>query len=279
MKKISTSLLKIGILAFALYGQSALALVIPQASKKDARIQTVTYSPYDVVNVRAKIGRAVLIQLEEDERLEGDSAALGMGDSEAWNLSVKGNNILFKPQMENPDTNMIVTTNKRTYVFQLSVDENSTQAPTYVLRFHYPDTAAKNKAAKDAKNRQALNVMSGQFNRLDVIIANDQYFGFGDKNIKPTAMYDDGRFTYLEFNHGKELPVVYKRMPDGTESLINMHVKGNTVVVHEMARDFVLRLGNSVLGIENRGFDKTGQFNHLGTSEGDAVRIIKDNVK
>ena len=82
---------------------SAQALSIPQGSKADPRIQTVTYNADNVINIRAKVGRAVLVQLEEDEHLDEDGL-LGMGDSQAWNLAVKGNNILFKPTTANPDT-------------------------------------------------------------------------------------------------------------------------------------------------------------------------------
>ena len=41
-------------------------------------------------------------------------------------------------------------------------------------------------------------------------------------------------------------------MADGTEMLLNSHVEGDTVVIHETAKHFVLRLGKSVLGLENR---------------------------
>lgn len=270
-------LLPLAAVVSAIYSVSANALVIPKPSRLDGRVQTVTYTPYDVFNIHAKVGRAVLVQLEHDERLEGDAAALGMGDSEAWNLSVKGNNILFKPMMPNPDTNLIVTTNKRTYVFQLSIDSNNKQEPTYILRFHYPDTVAKNEAKKRAKQTAANDLLYKEtgINRKDIDIKNGEYYGFGDASISPTAMYDDGRFTYLEFNHDSELPVVYKRAADGTETLINMHVNGAAVIVHELAPEFVLRSGRSVLGIKNKQYG-SGTFNASGSTVKQSARIVKE---
>jgi len=251
------------------------ALSVPKGSSSDPRIQTVTYSPNNVVHIRAQIGRAVLVQLEADERLDGDSAALGMGDAEAWKLNVRGNNIIFKPTAPNPETNLIVTTNKRTYVFQLSIDGRGRQAPTYVLRFRYPDTQRANVAAQRAKNDQAHEILSGKKLRPNVVRANQNYWGYGDKALTPTAMYDDGRFTYLEFDNGRDMPSIYKIMPDGTESLVNLHVEGNTVVVHELSNKFVLRLGNTVLGVDNRGFNVRGRFNQTGSGLDGRVRIVK----
>lgn len=274
MKKLKMTSALLGAFFVLSVLNPAHALVTPRGSSKDGRIQTVTYSKHDVIKITAQVGKAVLIQFEEDERLEGDSATLGMGDADGWNLAVKGNNILFKPLVYQSDTNLIVQTNKRTYVFQLSID-NETKSPTYALRFHYPDTAKAKRDAEAAKNNQALQVLSGNHNRLDVFIKNDNYWGYGDKHLKPTALYDDGRFTYFEYNNSRSLPTVYKIMEDGTEALVNKHTKGNTLIVHEVGSDFVLRLGNSVLGIKNQGYQPDGQFNHLGTSVNDAVRVIK----
>lgn len=253
------------------------ALVIPKGSQHDARIQSVTYSPYNVTKITAQVGKTVLVQLEKDEFLADDdpAATIAMGDALGWTLSAHGNNIVFKPAVEKSDTNMVIVTNKRTYVFQLEVN-NEALNPTYVLRFHYPDTAKQKRDEYKEKQDQAFDILTGKNMRLNVNIQNQDYWGFGDAGIAPTAMYDDGTFTYFEFNNGKHLPTIYKKMPDGTEALVNKHVHGDTVIVHELNKDFVLRLGKAVLGIENRGFNEHGRFNNLGTNEKNAVRIIKN---
>ena len=269
----------IWVLAAAL-SASASAVVVPTASVKDSRIQTVMYSPNDVVHVRARIGNAVLVQLEDDERLNGDeTAALGMGDASAWKLSVKGNNIIFKPAAASPDTNMIITTNKkRTYVFDLSTSASKgkkAQATTYVLRFIYPDTAAYKARAEAEKQARALEQLrlAGQGPNAK---HNYDYWGTGDKALAPTAAYDNGRFTYFSFDNGRELPLIYKVTDDGTEALLNSHVDGDTVVVHETAKRYVLRLGKSVLGLENRGYNENGSFNRTGSGNRDFVRLSKE---
>lgn len=255
----------------------AMAEAIPKASTHDSRIQTVTYQPDQVYHIRAQIGRASMVQLEEGETLSGDNAALGMGDADAWKVAVKGNNIIFKPTVVRPETNLLISTNKRTYAFSLSLaSPRHRQSPTYILRFSYPDSRQKQNALDAERMAKAIAIMRSAGGQADKIqITNSNYWGYGDKTLAPTAAWDNGRFTYFSFNNGKDLPTIYKILPDGTETLVNAHIESDTIVVHETGKKFILRLGKSALGIDNRGFDAVGQFNHTGTGDNNSVRIAK----
>lgn len=255
----------------------AVGETIPKGALRDSRVQTAEYHADQVYRIRGQVGRASMVQLEEGETLSGDNATLGMGDSEAWKVAVKGNNIVFKPVVAHPGTNMLVTTNKRTYAFSLTlVNANHKQAPTYILRFTYPDTIKKRDIQEAENLSKAMDLMKASGVSAGGLSAhNMDYWAYGDRNLTPTAAWDNGRFTFFSFNNGRDLPTVYKIMPDKTEALINTHIEGDTVVVHETAARFVLRLGKSVLGIDNRGFNATGQFNRTGTDDDTAVRIVK----
>lgn len=257
------------------------AVSIPKGSAKDGRIQTVMYNPDDVIHIHARIGEAVLIQLEDGELLTGDpTSGLGMGDAAAWNLAARGNNLYMKPVASAPATNMLITTSKkRTYAFDLSLTGKKNgkyvQKPTYILRFVYPDTAAYKARAEAQKQAKALEKLKAAGHRPNAR-HNYNYWGKGDKTLAPTAAYDNGRFTYFSFDNGRELPLIYKVMDDGSEMLLNSHVDGDTVVIHETAKHFVLRLGKSVLGLENRSFNEKSSFNRTGAGSRDSVRIEKD---
>ena len=257
------------------------AVSIPKGSAKDGRIQTVMYNPDDVIHIHARIGEAVLIQLEDGELLTGDpTSGLGMGDAAAWNLAARGNNLYMKPVASAPATNMLITTSKkRTYAFDLSLTGKKNgkyvQKPTYILRFVYPDTAAYKARAEAQKQAKALEKLKAAGHRPNAR-HNYNYWGKGDKTLAPTAAYDNGRFTYFSFDNGRELPLIYKVMDDGSEMLLNSHVDGDTVVIHETAKHFVLRLGKSVLGLENRSFNEKGSFYRTGAGSRDSVRIEKD---
>lgn len=252
---------------------SVQAASIPKGSPKDRRIQTAVYTPDDVFVVRTKVGTATIIQLESDERIIGESSAMGIGDAEAWKMTARGQNIFFKPTAERPDTNLLITTNKRTYAFDLK-STNGTPPPTYILRFHYPDTENDKRRIETQKRIRAAEVF-GKVQAAPPLGYNNDYWGRGNKNLAPTSIYDNGRFTYFRFNNGRDLPSIYKVLDDSSEALLNTHMDGDTVVIHKTAQHFILRLGNQVLGIENRGFSSNGQFNQTGTDDNSSIRLIK----
>lgn len=197
---------------------------------------------------------------------------MGIGDAEAWNLGVRGNNIVLKPTQKMPQTNVIVVTNKRTYSFELLATAKDS-IPTYILRFRYPDTEAS-KAAAEAKRVQTTAAA-----RAEKTVINTDYFWRGDNELlKPTAAYDDGRFTRLVYDHSGELPVFFKVLPDGTEALLNSNIDPEhkqTVVLHEVIRTVRARLGNQVIEIINRAY-KLPKFNETGTSVPGAMRTDRD---
>ncbi len=247
----------------------------------DSRIRTETYSKERVYPIYAQVGKAALVQLEADEQLQGEATALGMGVSEAWSVGVRGNNIVFKPKHESHVTNMIVVSNKRTYAFDLK-QADANNPPTYILRFHYPDTVAQQKAiarekqeAQRAKQDRALQTLTDTEAVHDVMLSNNLYFGKGNKKLAPTSMWDNGRFTYLKFNNGRDMPAIYRVEVDGSETLLNTHIEHDTTVIHEVNEKIILRLGRAVLLIENRGFNPQGKFNHTGTDDNQSVRLIK----
>ncbi|HHW4679567.1 MAG TPA: TrbG/VirB9 family P-type conjugative transfer protein [Xylella sp.] len=242
------------------------------AHANDPRIRTEIYDKSSVYNVHTQIGRASLIQLEDDESLViSPSSVLGIGDAEAWNLGVRGNNIVLKPTQKMPQTNVIVVTNKRTYSFELLATPKDA-APTYILRFRYPDTEAA-KAAAEAKRGQITAAA-----RAEKTVINTDYVWRGDNALlKPTAAYDDGRFTRLVYDHSGELPVFFKVLPDGTEALLNSNIDPDhqqTVVLHEVIRLVRARLGDQVIEIINKAYTLPA-FNDTGTSIPGAVRVDK----
>lgn len=275
--KIQLMIVAASLMAASLSSQAA---DNPTGTTSDNRVKYAVYNKDQVYNIYAKVGHAVLVQLDESERIEGDSAAVVMGDAEAWNLAVKGNNIMFKPVANSPQTNLIVTTNKRTYLFYLKLADKK-HAPTYALRFSYPDVDIARRKAIDERAERARQAFakvdggSASIGNPSITVKNLNYYGRGHKELAPNSVWDDGRFTYFRFNNSKDLPAVFKILPDGQESLLNTHIEDDLVVVHETAKDFRLRLGKRVLGVENRSYDAEGQFNRSGTSTNDTVRVVK----
>lgn len=245
------------------------AAQIAKTQGSDERVQVFKYEPSDVFVINTKVGYSTLIQLEDNEVIH-DEGGLGMGDADAWSLAVRGNNIFFKPISDLPDTNMIVVTNKRTYAFQLTT---TGVAPTYIARFTYPD---------ERTSEIQVNKMPGVLRRVgtdnegnNILIdadINTNYWWRGDKQIVPTNVWDNGRFTMLKFAHASDLPTVYRVLPDQTEMLVNTHIEGDTMIIQETADVYRLRFGKSVADIGNASA-KLPDFNETGTSDDDFIRI------
>jgi type IV secretion system protein VirB9 len=271
---------------------AALLISFSAFSKNDPRIYNFVYDKNKVYPVYTMLGAAILLQLEEDERLNiTDTGALGMGDSKAWKLGVQGNGILMKPQASFPNTNLIIVTNKRTYVFEILTVANG-HSPTYVVRFMYPDTEAKQKeerrlqAIKTAKEARENDLQRANIYSKAKLIFNPNYSWIGSSSkqssksvtlLKPSAAWDDGRFTHLQYDNAASMPNFYKVLPDGTEALINSNIdpqEKNTVILQEVVRMIRVRLGEEVIEVINNAF-VVPAFNKSGTGGFDSLRVLK----
>lgn len=256
----------------------ALLLAVASQAQADSRIDTEIYNKTRVYNVYFETGRAVLIQFESDEKLDSASSILGMGDAAAWNLGIRGNNISFKPSQKAPQTNIVIATNKRTYAFDL-LPAGKLNRPTYLLTFTYPDTLAEAEAARVvAASKRAQQLAGIKDNKAEI---NTDYAWRGSNVLlKPTAAWDDGRFTRLVYDHAGELPVFFKVMPDGSEALVNSNIDSvdkNTVVLHEVARVLRVRLADDVGEVVNNRY-AVPKFNTNGTGVPGTLRTLKREI-
>lgn len=232
----------------------ALAVQVPKASPGDARVRFVAYDPANVVSVNGIFGYQTFILFSDGEIITD----LGSGDTEAWSIGViqSKNGFFIKPRGPMASTNLTVVTTQRHYNFDLVHSDKKGGTPYYMVRFSYPgDEAAKlaNKAEQD-KVQQLLSQREGEtpFNR--------NYWWDGSDSLRPIEAWDNGTFTYLRFAPGREFPSIFvmnEEDPD-IEATVNLHVEGDTLVVHKIAKRFVLRHGIKACGIWNESFTPIG---------------------
>ena len=260
------------LLSFSLLSVKAFAEQLPTFTK-DSRMQTFDYTKEDVFVIKARFGYGIVIQFEDGETIH-DNGGLGVGEARFWNIAVKGNNVFFKPlEAYVPPTNMIIVTNKRTYVFQL--ETTTADDMTYVARFNYPDKPINaNTPLPKAMPTSFQRVRQGDTSYLIDAKINTAYVKRGNLELAPTAMWDDGLFTYLKYDNAKELPSVYKVMPDGSEMLVNTHIQDDTTIIHEVGDLYRLRLGRAVAELGNQKYQDNG-FNRTGTAIDGVIRIVK----
>ncbi len=96
----------------------------------------------------------------------------------------------------------------------------------------------------------------------------------GNGDIMPKKVWDDGRFTYIAMGNNREIPAAFKVDGNNGESTVNLHTEGQLLVIHEVARRFVLRLDKQEVGIWNEAFDPEGMPNQTGTTSDRVLREV-----
>ncbi|MFL9996498.1 TrbG/VirB9 family P-type conjugative transfer protein [Paraburkholderia sediminicola] len=295
-RRLEVSIRLAGIaMGMAAAASPAHALETPRSCGSDPHIQCATYDPDQAYRVATMPGSAVMIQFEPGEHIINSGE--GIGDGKAWHVAINDSGALLKPGAPQPETNLLLVTNRRTYPLSL-VNVSAAQPATWILRFDYPDTRAKAASAQLRRQQAVSAALGGQqgngpavpasiANSVSVVkavpvatvpAANTQYMMRGDRAIAPTALWDDGRFTYFKYATARDLPTIFTKLPDGGEATANFHMEGDTVVVHEVSKSFVIRYGQSVLGIRNDGYAPDGHYNRAGSSVPGSARIQRDHA-
>ena len=229
----------------SLWSTAFLVSAVAFGESGERRLATVDYSPDRIYTVVGVPGYAIDVQFGEDEHFEG----VGGGDLEAVSVEAHGAHVFLKPKARHVTTNLTVLTNRHVYQFGYRVETVPGLEPVlYALRFRYPEEAARHEAAEEAQKRVQRSLATAR-------PALNRAYGFcGARSLKPSAASDDGVETRLAFPGRVELPVVYVRNDDGTESLVNITVDSEGLLIHRVARTWVLRRGLLVACIQNLGY-------------------------
>jgi type IV secretion system protein VirB9 len=225
-----------------------------QAVPTDHRIRSLMYVPDQVVRLRGWVGYHIDLEFEPGESF----VMLGGGDLAGLTYGAYSNHLVLKPRASSLHTNLTVFTNKRTYIIDYVVlsgkPDPLVDALVYSLRFSYPPIAGP--TVPEAITQHLAASPAARYQNVN-------YWYCGNSLLEPAAVSDDGVHTRLRFGPSAELPAIFVRSDDGSESLLNYSMEGPDMVIHRLARHFILRRGKLVGCITNKGF--TGSGERLGT--------------
>lgn len=226
------------------------AATIPPIGKVDARIRVVAYNPDDVVVLQGYVGYQIHLQFAEGEEFVN----LGSGDNAAFDVGAERNHFFIKPKEAHATTNLTVLTNRRAYHFDYVVAATApsrvaARKMVYSIRFTYPDDEARAAAAEAERRRTEARMSQASDGPRNM-----DYWFCGSEALKPMSAYDDGVQTRLRFQTRSEFPAMFVQNDDGSESLLNFNVEDDEVVIHRVARRFVLRRGKLVGCVVNQSF-------------------------
>jgi type IV secretion system protein VirB9 len=229
---------------------AALGLIASHALA-DPRIQTVTYDPDTVIRLNGCFGYQTLIQFGPGEAVEN----VGIGDAAQWLVTPnkRGDLLFVKPAYRTTRGNMTVSTNRRTYAFELSAEASARCAQgdvVYTLRFAYPQDAVE---AALAAETPALSAPIAPAEPSPAA-RNLAYTFSGARENVPVRVFDDGRSTWFRWSEGATTPAVYAVATDHTESAVAFTSQGDWLVAPVVAPTFVLRRGNAVATLFNDAY-------------------------
>jgi len=220
------------------------ATLEPVAAGYINAVHVYPFSDGAIYHVLTAPGQVTDIALQPGEALgavaAGDTVRWVIGDTTSGTGEGKRTHVLVKPFSAGLSTNIIITTDRRTYHLALSSAERSAMV---ALSWTYPqDQLIALKAAED-RATAAQPVASG----LSVDQLHFDYAISGDRPAwRPLRAFDDGRQTFIEFPASLgsgEAPPLFLIDAKGAAQLVNYRVQGRYYVVDRLFETAELRLG------------------------------------
>ena len=220
---------------------NAAARVEPRREAYYNAIQIYPWSEGALYQVYASPGQITNIALEPGEALTGagpiaagDTARWIIGDTESGSGTTRRVHILVKPTRPDIATNLVITTDRRTYMIELR-SRDDPYMPAVAWAYPQPP----------ASQRQAVPAPPV----LPAVAARNYRYGLtGDAPPwRPISVYDDGRRVYVEFPRGivqGEMPPLFVIGADGEPQIANSRIHQNILIVDRLFGAAELRLGS-----------------------------------
>ena len=207
-------------------------------------VQIYPYTPGALYRVYAAPEQVSDIGLQPGEELvavsAGDTVRWVVGDTTSGAGDGRQVHVLVKPFAPGLKTNLIITTDRRTYHLALESTEHTSMA---AISWIYPQDRLI------ALKQQ--NARADELRPIDQGLALDKlrfrYAVSGDSPPwRPVRAFDDGSKVYIEFpdriDQG-EAPPLFVIGPAGESELVNYRVRGNYYIVDRLFAAAELRLG------------------------------------
>ncbi|MDE2135005.1 MAG: P-type conjugative transfer protein TrbG [Alphaproteobacteria bacterium] len=207
-------------------------------------IQIYPYSEGALYRLYAAPQEVSDIALQPGENLTaisaGDTTRWVVGDTTSGSGATKEVHILAKPFAANLRTNLIITTDRRTYHLQL---ESTGRTYMAAISWTYPQDGLVTENA--GAGTVASHLPTDNIPALDNLNFNYEISG-DHPPWKPMRAFDDGTHVYIEFPKALdqgEAPPLFVAGPGGSSDLVNYRVRGNYYIVDQLFKTAELRLG------------------------------------
>ena len=220
---------------------NAAARVEPRREGYYNAIQIYPWSEGALFQVYAAVGQITTIALEPGESLTGagpiaagDTTRWIIGDTESGLGTTRRVEVLVKPTRADISTNLVITTDRRTYLIELRASDK-TWMPA--VAWAYPAPPASQRVTAPAAPI------------IPVETARNYRYGLTGDNPpwKPLTVFDDGRRVYVVFPRGiiqGEMPPLFVIGSGGEPEIVNSRIYQNVLIVDRLFGAAELRLGS-----------------------------------
>lgn len=200
------------------------------------------YAAGALYQVYASPGKVTDVSLQEGEQLvsvsAGDTVRWVIGDTTSGTGNASRVHILVKPTRPDLRTNLVVNTDRRTYLLELTATLETWMAS---VSWDYPQDRLL--ALQGTPRVAAASITDG----LAVERLRFRYAISGDSPPwRPVTAFDDGTKVYIQFPAGiaqGELPPIFVIGPTGESQLVNARYRAPYYVVDRLFGAAELRLG------------------------------------
>jgi type IV secretion system protein VirB9 len=170
----------------------------------------------------------------------GDTVRWVVGDTTSGTGADKQVHVLAKPFASGLKTNLVITTDRRSYHLELESTDHTYMA---ALSWTYPADELMALKKQNDEAKAAMPVDTG----VSLNSLNFDYTITGDSlPWRPLRAFDDGRHVYIEFpatlDRG-EAPPLFVMGEGGSTDLVNYRVRDNYYIVDQLFSAAELRLG------------------------------------
>jgi type IV secretion system protein VirB9 len=207
-------------------------------------IQVWPFTDGALYQVYASPGRVTVVSLQPGEELvtvaAGDTVRWIVGDTSSGTGADLRVSVLVKPTRSGLKTNLVVTTNRRTYLLELTSTEKAWMAS---VSWDYP----KDRMLALQRQSQAAQVAAPVDAGLSLERIRFRYAISGSNpSWKPLRAFDDGEKVYIQFPGGiaqGELPPLFVIGAQGDGQLVNYRFRSPYYIVDRLFGAAELRLG------------------------------------
>jgi P-type conjugative transfer protein TrbG len=226
---------------------NAAARVQPTRNGYINAVQVYPFAPGALYQVYAAPGQVTDVALQEGEQLvgsgpvaAGDTVRWIIGDTESGTGPTKRIHILVKPTRPELISNLVINTDRRTYLLELRSAEKTYMAS---VSWQYPEdqliALRRQNASADAATPIVTSVDISRLRFRYAIEGNNPPW-------RPVSAFDDGSKVYIEMPSGiaqGEAPPLFVIGPEGDGQLVNYRVRQNYYIVDRLFAAAELRMG------------------------------------